>query len=181
MRWFFLMWNDRVAEFPNSLLGNFLQPVGQLENGKISQQPIAKLAAPETFQTPSGKSGNTKIRQQAIGKSDALEIPQQPIGKSGPLQKGQTPSDLFGISETASRKLGNPFTISWSHYVLLLTIKDPGHGFRLQLADRIFSLFFPTAPPLSIRCVLNQRRAEINSLINSDAFWCQISGAACPA
>jgi predicted nuclease of restriction endonuclease-like (RecB) superfamily len=52
-------------------------------------------------------------------------ICQKPSGKSGTLQKGQSATDQFGISETASRKLGNPFTISWSHYVLLLTIKDP--------------------------------------------------------
>jgi predicted nuclease of restriction endonuclease-like (RecB) superfamily len=52
-------------------------------------------------------------------------ICQKASGKSGALQKGQTPSDQLAISEKASRKLGNPFTISWSHYVLLLTIKDP--------------------------------------------------------
>jgi predicted nuclease of restriction endonuclease-like (RecB) superfamily len=125
MRRFFLMWKDRVAEFPRSRLGNFQQPIGQLENGGISQQSVAKLVAPEIFQTLSGKSSNTKIRQQPVGKSGTHEIAQQPIGKSGELQKGQTPSDQLAISEKASRKLGNPFTMSWSHYVLLLTIKDP--------------------------------------------------------
>jgi predicted nuclease of restriction endonuclease-like (RecB) superfamily len=43
-------------------------------------------------------------------------------------QIAQKPSGQFVVSEIAqkaSRKLGNPFTISWSHYVLLLTIKDP--------------------------------------------------------
>lgn len=33
--------------------------------------------------------------------------------------------DLTQISETPSGKSGIPFTLSWSHYVLLLTVKDP--------------------------------------------------------
>jgi predicted nuclease of restriction endonuclease-like (RecB) superfamily len=38
-----------------------------------------------------------------------------------PLQKGQTASDLF----TSSYLPILPFTLSWSHYVFLLTIKNP--------------------------------------------------------
>ena len=42
------------------------------------------------------------------------------------LQIGQTVSDQFAITHTASAKSGKPaFTLSWSHYVLLLTIKNP--------------------------------------------------------
>jgi predicted nuclease of restriction endonuclease-like (RecB) superfamily len=45
------------------------------------------------------------------------------------LQPGtisQTPSAQFTIAQTASGQSGNPpFTLSWSHYVLLLTIKNP--------------------------------------------------------
>src|SRR5262249_29121948 len=38
---------------------------------------------------------------------------------------GQKPSDRLAISEKISWKSQNPFALSWSHYVLLLTIKNP--------------------------------------------------------
>lgn len=56
-----------------------------------------------------------------------------------------------------------------------------GNAVSMQLADKTLPLFFPAAPPLSMSCVLNQRSAEINSLIISDAFRCRMSGADCPA
>jgi hypothetical protein len=105
MRRFYLEWESRVPQIAQ-------KPSGQFVVSEIAQKASGELAAMEMCQTPSGKS-------------DAIEISQQPIGKSGTLQKGQSATDQFGISEKASRKLGNPFTISWSHYVLLLTIKDP--------------------------------------------------------
>jgi len=115
MRKFFLIWQSRVQISQ--------QPIGKLIEPEISQQSVAKLAAPEIFQQPTGKSGTTKIRQQAVGKFDEVEISQQPIGKSGALQKGQSATDQFPISEQPIRK--SPFTISWTHYLVLLTIKDP--------------------------------------------------------
>lgn len=51
---------------------------------------------------------------------------QKPSAKLPQMQKGQTPSDQLaptGIIQTLSEKM--LFTISWSHYVLLLTIKNP--------------------------------------------------------
>ena len=78
----------------------------------ICQKPSGNLLDGQIFQTSTDKSGLSKICQKASG-------------KSGALQKGQTPSDELAISEKPSRKLGNPFTISWSHYVLLLTINVP--------------------------------------------------------
>lgn len=105
MRRFYLEWESRVPQIAQ-------KPSGQFVVSEIAQKASGELAAMEICQTPSGKSGT-------------IEIPQQPIGKSGALQKGQQATDQLPISEKASRKLGNPFTISWSHYVLLLTIKDP--------------------------------------------------------
>jgi len=40
------------------------------------------------------------------------------------LEKGQSASDQFTISEQPIRKSGCPFTLSWSRYVVLLTIKN---------------------------------------------------------
>ncbi len=54
-------------------------------------------------QKPSVKLNPMKIIQQGIGKPNAVETWQKPTVESG-----------------------NPFTLSWSHYVILLTIKDPG-------------------------------------------------------
>lgn len=50
-------------------------------------------------------------------------ISQKPSAKLPMTQKGQMPSGELVISEKASRK--SPFTLSWSHYVLLLTVKNP--------------------------------------------------------
>ena len=57
---------------------------------------------------------------------DRVRIFQQPTEKSVLPGKGQQVADQSGpveISEQATRK--SPFTLSWTHYVLLLTIKDP--------------------------------------------------------
>ena len=79
MRKFFLLWESRVAEFPNSLFGN---------------------STPQISETVSRKLGNPEKQQMASGEL----VPAR-------------------ISETVSRK--SPFTLSWSHYVELLGIKDP--------------------------------------------------------
>ena len=79
MRKLFLLWEPRVAEFPNSLFGN---------------------STPQISETASRKLGNPEKQQMA----------------SGELVPGR-------IYETESRK--SPFTLSWSHYVELLGIKDP--------------------------------------------------------
>ncbi len=64
---------------------------------QIAQQPIGQLVDAEICQQPTGKLAISKIAQQAIGQ--------------------------FPISEQLVRK--SPFTISWTHYLVLLTIKDP--------------------------------------------------------
>lgn len=67
---------------------------------KICQQPIGKLDA-------------AKIRQQPIGKLDAPDIAHQTAGQLAPLKNSEQPV----------RK--SPFTLSWTHYQVLLTVKDP--------------------------------------------------------
>jgi hypothetical protein len=79
-----------------------------------------------------------KICQHPIGKLDAPEIAQQAIGHLVPLAKSQTPSDQFPISEQPIRN--SPFTISWTHYLVLLTIKDPDErSFYGKVSDPISS------------------------------------------
>jgi predicted nuclease of restriction endonuclease-like (RecB) superfamily len=63
----------------------------------------------------------------AWNKRIQMKISQTPSAKLPPPGKGQAPSDLFvpaRIPQVPAGQFKNPFTLSWSHYVLLLTIKD---------------------------------------------------------
>jgi predicted nuclease of restriction endonuclease-like (RecB) superfamily len=104
MRRFFLVWQERVQIFQ--------QPTEKLTATEISQQLVAKLASPEISQQAAGKLVPLQIGQSA---TDQLAILQQPAEKLAANQIFQSPSG----------KSRGPFTLSWTHYVLLLTIKDP--------------------------------------------------------
>lgn len=62
---------------------------------------------------------------QVMTHFDYDQIGQQPAAKLSSSTKSQKPSDQLGIQQKVSVKSNNLFTISWSHYVLLLGIKDP--------------------------------------------------------
>lgn len=66
-----------------------------------------------------------QIFQQPTGKLANSEISQQPAGKLMPIRIGKSASDQLTIFQSPTGKSRNPFTLSWTHYVLLLTIKDP--------------------------------------------------------
>jgi len=67
---------------------------------QISQQPAGQLPSLEIAQQPAGQLVPAKISQQPIGQLAVSQISEQPIRKS-------------------------PFTLSWTHYVTLLSVKDP--------------------------------------------------------
>jgi predicted nuclease of restriction endonuclease-like (RecB) superfamily len=67
----------------------------------------------QIFQTASEKLGGLGILQTLSEKSASSEISQTASGKLVPTSIRQTPSGK------------SPFTLSWSHYVVLMTIKDP--------------------------------------------------------
>lgn len=76
------------------------------------------------------------------GKDRSPTIWQKASAKLPQIQKGQTPSDQLdptSIIQTLSEKM--PFTLSWSHYVLLLTIKSPGER-SFRSAKRVASSKF---------------------------------------
>ncbi len=77
----------------------------QERSPQIWQKPSAKLALEQKSQKPSGKLPTTKIGQPA---SDQL-----------PAGIAQKPSAQLSAAPSTT------FNISWSHYVLLLTIKNP--------------------------------------------------------
>ena len=71
----------------------------------------------------------TRIQQQPAVKSAPSETPQKPRDQSaraaiGLSVPGLSVPGLLEIPAKPSRK--SPFTLSWTHYVLLLTIKEPG-------------------------------------------------------
>ncbi len=78
MRRFYLTWKERVAQFPNSLFGNY---------------PVEE---PKRVIDVQDNSGNAP---KVSGKSNTPKIFEHPARKS-------------------------PFALSWTHYVLLLTVKD---------------------------------------------------------
>jgi predicted nuclease of restriction endonuclease-like (RecB) superfamily len=78
----------------------FQQPTEKLVGDRIQQKPSVKLALPEIVEQPTGPLVAGEICQQPAGKLAPLEIPAQPVRKS-------------------------PFTLSWTHYVELLSVKDP--------------------------------------------------------
>jgi len=64
-----------------------------------------------------------RIQQQPAAKLDPSQIAQSATGQLALSLKGQKPTDQLAISEKFSQK--SPFTLSWTHYVTLLTVKDP--------------------------------------------------------
>jgi len=95
-----------TAEFGRGFAISNLKSMRQfyLQNQhRIGQSMTGQLDAPQKSQTVSGQ----------------LAIPQSATGQSRPSQIGQTVSDQLG---SAPRR---PFTLSWSHYVFLLGVKNP--------------------------------------------------------
>jgi predicted nuclease of restriction endonuclease-like (RecB) superfamily len=69
-----------------------------------------------------------RIGQQATDRLPALPIGQQATDQLAMTKKSQQPAGKLGaveIQQQPAAKFHNPFTLSWTHYVELLPIKDP--------------------------------------------------------
>ena len=65
-------------------------------------------------------------------------IAQTSSGQFMPNEIGQKPSDKLEIAQTASGQFGTiPFTLSWSHYVELMGIKDPNERSFYEIESRL--------------------------------------------
>lgn len=76
---------------------------------------------------------------------DRIHISEAVSRKLTSDEKSQTLSEQFApvqFSATPSRKSFNPFTLSWSHYVMLLSIKDPDERsfYEIEAASENWSL-----------------------------------------
>ncbi|MBK8038380.1 MAG: hypothetical protein IPK22_14800 [Verrucomicrobiaceae bacterium] len=107
---------------------------------QISQQPIGKLASPEISHQAAGKLVPLPIGQSA---TDPLAILQQPAEKLAANQIFQSPSG----------KSRGPFTLSWTHYVLLLTIKDPDERSFYEIEATNAGLYFPELKRQKASCL----------------------------
>ena len=64
-------------------------------------------------------------------------IAQTLSGQLMPNEIGQKPTDKLEIAQTASGRFGTiPFTLSWSHYVELMGIKDPNERSFYEIESR---------------------------------------------
>ena len=85
----------------------------------ISQSPTGKLASPQKSQSLTGKS---PIFQSATGKLAKSQKTQTASAQSPANEIGQSLTDQFASSTTIHVQ---PFTLSFTHYVFLLGIKNP--------------------------------------------------------
>jgi predicted nuclease of restriction endonuclease-like (RecB) superfamily len=126
------------------------------EELEIDESGKSQTVSGESFpilQTPSEESGD-----------DGVSIQQTPSAESK-NRIGQTVSDQLRKSETASRK----FTLSWSHYLILMRIDDPDErGFyEIESAESNWSvreLKRQVDSALYQRLVLSRDREEVKRL-----------------
>lgn len=100
-----------------------------------------------------------------LWQSRVMEISQTPSAKSLPDQKLQ----LIGKYQRSSGTSQSPFTLSWSHYVLLLTIKDPDERsfYEIEATNENWSLSElkrQTATALYHRLALSRDKVGIKRL-----------------
>lgn len=118
-------------------------------------------------QKASDQSVEAEICQKPHEKLMGDTIQQQASGKLGIAQIGQKPSDQLPISAKPSRK--SPFTLSWSHYVELLTVKDANERsfYEIEAANEGWSLpelRRQKASALYQRLALSRDKAGVKSL-----------------
>lgn len=118
MRKFYLLYQDRTS-ISQSATGKLGSSGKSQAKAGILQSPTAKSPLAQKGQSLTGELAKSKKSQTASAQSTADEI-------------GQPLTDQFPISQTPSGKLESlvqipprPFTLSWSHYVFLLGVKNP--------------------------------------------------------
>lgn len=109
------------------------------------QELIKELSARLTEEFGKGFSVSNLQFMRQFHLDYCHRIQQTVSGELAAAQKRLIPHDQSGlvrIHQTPSGKSHNPFTLSWSHYVLLLTIKDPDERrfYEIEAASENWSL-----------------------------------------
>ena len=150
------------------------------EYGNLLMRTLAERLT-EEFGRGFSKRNLDYMRRFYLDYADRLpRIVQKPSAQFTPLQMGQTstdqlsriaqsPSAKLAISGKASRK--SPFTLSWSHYVLLLTIKNPDERnfYEIESAQAGWSqpeLKRQVASCLYERLALSRDKEDVRQLAN---------------
>lgn len=93
------------------------------------QELLKELSVKLTEEFGTGFSVSNLQLMRKFFIENRIRIQQQPAVKLVSGDIGQKASDQLMIGEESRQPAGrfpNPFTLSWTHYVVLLTIKDPG-------------------------------------------------------
>ncbi len=125
MRTFFLLWEDRDPKICQKASGKLAikqrrqKPSGKLQ---ISQEPIAKSISKSDDERP---GHNSPIQQQPTVKLAASEIFEKPSRELAVIDIEHMPGGKLAIWQKLTAKSDSPFILGWSHYVELLSIKNP--------------------------------------------------------
>lgn len=112
-----------TAEFGNGFSSRNLAHMRRFymlypERQAILQTMSAKLGRTGILQTTSAKLGRGKIAQSLIAKSSSGRKGQSPVGQSAIVQS------VSGQLASSTQIPPRPFSLSWSHYVFLLGVKN---------------------------------------------------------
>ena len=92
---------------------------------KYGAELLKELSARLTEEFGKGFSVSNLQLMRKFFIENQMRIQQQPAVKLLPAESGQAMPAKLAAPQTIPETSGNPFTLSWTHYVLLLTIKDP--------------------------------------------------------
>jgi len=121
MRLFYLQNEDRIRQTPSDELAAAAKSQSLTGQSQKTQSMVEQSADTPIFQSATGKS------QTVSGQLVSAKIAQPLIGQSEILQSltATLPPDRIRQSATDELPAPRPFTLSWSHYVFLLGVKNP--------------------------------------------------------
>ena len=165
MRKFYLVWRDKVpqiAQVPPAQLDLAQNPRragGNPPSARIAQAPPAQFDSARTPRRGDKKSSSTPIVQQPVAQFDSAQNPRRAAGNPSFQQMAQ---QLVAQSDF-------PFKLSWTHYVTLLTIKDPDERsfYEIEAANQNWSvaeLERQKASSLYERLALSRDKGSIRQL-----------------
>ncbi|MBL7644964.1 MAG: DUF1016 family protein [Candidatus Hydrogenedentes bacterium] len=124
--------------------------------------------APEIWQTVSAKTSTGQIAQTVSAQSVTKAIRQAVSAKSTPRASSKRQTTQF-VTAPTTENFRTAFPLSWSHYVLLLTIQDPDERnfYEIESASENWSLATlkrQVASSLYERLALSRKKSEVRKL-----------------
>lgn len=168
---------EKRAEYGTELIKALSAKLGEEFGKGFSERNIRSFRAfflsyqdraPEIWQTVSAKSPGGQIAQTPSAPSVLKPKRQTVSAKSTPQARSMAQSTQF-LPAPVSENLRAAFPLSWSHYVLLLTIQDPDERkfYEIESASENWSLATlkrQVASSLYERLALSRRKGEVRKL-----------------